>query len=339
VLSATRVERYARCPFSYFAEHVLHIEAVATAEREVSRVEIGRLVHELARSIVPRCHRHPHGEPAERRRELTLLAQTLLEDGLSRSSHLPEIFRQQTRRRILQVITRLLDDELNRRGPLTPSYFELAFGQHRVDIDLASQAPLEVPGTSVRLAGAIDRIDLIRHGDRAGIWIIDYKTGAIPGTPELAGGISFQLPLYLSIAGRLLEARGERPATWVPLGARYFSLADLRRFGLRGGCYDSDRLRRIRMPPQRGGLALQGEALASLLADYRRYLAELARCMAAGQFAVGLLQPRLMGCNRCPYQVACRIDSSQSAARASAVEQGLAAGWLPQTVVQLDMEA
>ena len=87
------------------------------------------------------------------------------------------------------------------------SWAEVSFGGDRRTEDLTEEArrvlpwdpaaPVVVPGTTIRIGGSIDRLDL--SGDRGRARVTDYKTGALKKPalpPQLRGGNELQRCLY-----------------------------------------------------------------------------------------------------------------------------------------------
>lgn len=97
-------------------------------------------------------------------------------------------------------------------APLRPDQFELSFG---FDRQTKMQKPPLILGqgaTEVRLAGRIDRIDLLKVGDLTLYGLIDYKSGSMPKCDDktVGSGRSLQLLVY-SLAIEELGLLGEQP--------------------------------------------------------------------------------------------------------------------------------
>jgi RecB family exonuclease len=109
----------------------------------------------------------------------------------------------------------------------TRSWTEVPFGRGGAEADTAlpwdSNPPVLIPGTAVRIRGAIDRLEVTAA--REGVRLSDYKTGAEPRNAaqiELSGGAELQRVLYTlavrqllpdvpRIVARLIYLGGERP--------------------------------------------------------------------------------------------------------------------------------
>lgn len=108
--------------------------------------------------------------------------------------------------------------------PGTRSWTELAFGQAGDgvmpdDLPWRSDVDVIIPGTQVRIRGSIDRLDLT--GDRRGVRVSDYKTGAEPRRADeivLGRGAELQRVIYSIAASQLLPDEPRIIARLVFLG-------------------------------------------------------------------------------------------------------------------------
>ncbi len=328
VLSATRLEQYAHCPFRFFVDSTLKIRQPEALSREVSPVDIGLLTHRLLFELSLFLREQSgqslaslaESERARIRAEASELIDALLDGMFDGLSGYPPVFRARARRELRGVLCQFIDAELSELSRLAPAYFELGFGRPNNEGDQASAEPIEVPGTGVRFAGSIDRVELSRLGGVLQVMVYDYKTGLVPSTSSILGGVGFQLPLYLMLVEQLLRLRGESFEMLSLLGGRYYQVAAADRFGRRGGIYDHEGLEAQGAPVRTELGSLTGAALDELIEQYRDEVIQAARGISGGQFSTGLLRPRWMGCSRCPYQGACRVDPALNARRALAQE-------------------
>jgi hypothetical protein len=203
VVSSTRLETLGACPHRYLLRHVLGIRPVdpeLSPEQWLSPAERGRLLHAVferaLREVAP---------------DVDLDSDTFLARTLA-----------------------LLDDEVERRRDLVPppgaavlaaEYERMradvrAFvamvredARPRVELELSfgrdGRGPVDITlpdGTSLRMAGAIDRIDELPDGSLA---VVDYKTGSslrFGGRHgPWDGGRRLQHVLYAAAAERMLE--------------------------------------------------------------------------------------------------------------------------------------
>jgi len=209
--SPSALESYASCPVKWFVERVVGAEDI---DVELDGRMIGQLLHSVLSETY--CALSSAGLLPLK------MADVPWAEQIARSCIDRQVWGDQcpgtpAERRLaawrLRWMTRnLFDMEVSAAGPLAFSQTEMwVGGRHGVDIG----------GLKVR--GRIDRVDTTPDG--RGMFILDYKTGAIPSTSALGSGEGLQLPLYL------LALAAERPGAGV-IGGAYLSLADKKRSGV-----------------------------------------------------------------------------------------------------------
>ncbi|MCY4295275.1 MAG: PD-(D/E)XK nuclease family protein [Acidimicrobiaceae bacterium] len=216
IVSASRLELWARCPHAYFMRYVLKVDPVDDAEDDhrISPLERGSLVHRIlelwlseaiSEGDVPE---HDRPWPEARQARLLELAAKECDAFAARGLVGRRLYWQHDRRQIVGDLVRFLefDDEQRARHLSKPAKAELGFGlpgsaSGPVSIDIAD-------GRSVNVRGAIDRIDTTVGG---GLLVIDYKTGSSEAHKSLSlddptlGGRHLQLVLYDLAARALLD--------------------------------------------------------------------------------------------------------------------------------------
>jgi ATP-dependent helicase/nuclease subunit B len=207
VMSATRLELLAKCPFGYFMRHVLKVqppeEVAFDRTRWLDPLQRGSLVHEILCEFMT--------EVAGKREDVTAVRHAGLMDRIA-GSHIAGmrlkipppsdgIFESE-RRDILETLAIFMAAEEKRETKGRP----LAFEKEIVDEPIALGE-----GRSFRLRGFIDRVDLIGEDTYR---IIDYKTGnpaPYEGLVHFGRGRTLQPALY-AVALEQMLAR-ERPGT------------------------------------------------------------------------------------------------------------------------------
>lgn len=203
--SATALEEYARCPYSYFLKRLLRLTPLEEPGELLSMepLERGRLIHYILEQFYRRAAAGRllpvQGHPEACR---TLLKEVAGEafDALP-----PEeladypLLRQLQRHSFKEMLLAFLDWEIENASGYMPVDFEIAFGLPGESDPVFLHLP---SGEKLYLRGRIDRVD--RCGGR--IRVIDYKTGRKRLKDEsLAGGEALQLPVYLLAAGTLFK--------------------------------------------------------------------------------------------------------------------------------------
>lgn len=205
VMSATRLELLAKCPFGYFLRHILKVqppeEVAFDRTRWLDPLQRGSLVHEILCEFMTEVAAKGE-EVAVSRHDgfMTRLAgQHIARTRLTIPPPSEGIFESE-RRDILETLAIFLAAEEKRETKGRP----LAFEKPIVDEPIALGG-----GRSFRLRGFIDRVDLI---GRDTYRIIDYKTGnpaPYEGLVHFGRGRTLQPALY-AVALEQILAR-ERP--------------------------------------------------------------------------------------------------------------------------------
>lgn len=237
VVSATRLEGWASCPFAYLIHQVLGVEEVENPEEELTITPLakGSLVHEVLEEFVREVLARPEQErpaPSEPwtdsdRRRLVDIAERRCAEYQARGLTGRAIFWDRERGRIIADLLRVLDHDAAHRSVTgtRPVAAELPFGFRGAPV---GTVPIPIPdGRTVRFRGMADRVDV---GEDGTIHVVDYKTGSRTGYTTLSqgdpdlGGTRLQLPVYGQAARALL---GDRDA---PVRAEYWFTSSKEQF-------------------------------------------------------------------------------------------------------------
>lgn len=210
VQSATSLRRMLRDPIAFVWRYALGWRASMEEQQPLSldAKAYGELVHALLKSTVDSLEastgftRAPHEsiEAALEAAKATVSSQWPLERSVP-----PLLLWRHTIESAGHLALRALThDELM---PATKSWTEVAFGGDAQTSPAPWNTSLEVqiPGTTVRIRGAIDRLDLREKGDA--VRVSDYKTGTSPRAAAslvLDGGKELQRVVYAIAARQLL---------------------------------------------------------------------------------------------------------------------------------------
>ncbi len=190
-MSASRMDKYKSCHFSYFMQYGLKAEPRKSAG--FSAPEYGTFIHFVLERVVQKL---PPKSTAEERR---VLARDAVEHYVT--EELGDLGEQTPRfrylfRRLLKTVYLIVDNvaEELEHAQFQPLSFELGFGR---DGDLP---PVEVTesGITISLTGFVDRVDGWIRGDKLYLRVVDYKTGKKPfDLAEIWSGMGLQMLLYL----------------------------------------------------------------------------------------------------------------------------------------------
>jgi RecB family exonuclease len=219
VVSATRLETWAGCPYAYFVRYLLGIEPVENPEKllDMSALEQGTLVHTtLERYVSGRLGAGTAGDPpdlGELRRCFELTCRDAEGRGVTGR---PLLWRHQ-RERIWAHLEAFVhaDAKWSREVSCEPLEAEMRFGFE------GGPLAVTIPGPrTLRFRGSADRVDSTAAGE---LVVTDYKYSSTYKYQELsqdnptASGSLLQLPIY-ALAARERHARGRLP---LPVLARY----------------------------------------------------------------------------------------------------------------------
>ena len=212
-MSASRMDKYKSCHFSYFMRYGLEAEPRKPAG--FTAPEYGTFVHdvlehvlqdEMFRQTVLPGWDDPVGGAENRRRlrELTRAAvERYVQEELGGLENQSERFRYLFRRllRSVQAVVDNVAEELA-ASKFRPISFELGFGSGK---DLPP-VELTVDGVTLSITGFVDRVDGWEHDGKLYLRVVDYKTGKKSfDLTEVWNGLGLQMLLYLFT----LEDRGE----------------------------------------------------------------------------------------------------------------------------------
>ena len=220
-ISPTRLEGWARCPFSYFLAHILRLSALDTPEDilSIGAIDRGSLIHTIferfiRESGIPPAHGQPW--PSESRSLLFEIAQNEFTKAEQRGVTGKPLLWALAMDEILSDLDTFLeeDSKLRQEHGSTSISAETSFGRG------ASSLPVSDPLTQIRFHGQIDRIDLAENGNS--ILVTDYKTGGSSyfsnlNEDPIDRGKHLQLGVY-SLAAHALFPDAERilAAYWFP---------------------------------------------------------------------------------------------------------------------------
>ncbi len=200
-LSASKIEMYNKCPFSYFCRYVLKIDSLQKAE--LNSLQRGTIVHYVLEHVLCRL-----GEQIVAVDDETI--QRLINESIA--DYLAEVqgaaYLEEPRFRFLcQEIGKMLQYILKhiraefQNSDFLPTAFEL-------DISDDGDVPalrLEISnGKTALVTGKIDRVDLYRNKEgKEFIRVVDYKTGKkVFYLSDVLYGLNLQMLLYLYILRR-----------------------------------------------------------------------------------------------------------------------------------------
>ena len=222
-LTASRVDRFYSCKFSYFMQYGLRAKPRLKAELDAP--EVGTFLHFVLENVISELREKGALKTAEKKEYLALTEKYVglyarqrlggLEDKNGRFKYL---FGRLTRD--VYIIVEDMVEEL-KRSDFIPMNFELQFGGE-------SMPAAEVRGgdMDISVSGIVDRVDGWLHDNKLYLRVVDYKTGKKTfDLSEVWYGLGMQMLIYLFT----LERHGSKlyGQEIVPAGVLYAPARDV----------------------------------------------------------------------------------------------------------------
>lgn len=332
-LSATQADRYYQCQFSYYMERVLRV--LPRRKAELSPMESGTFVHYMLEKVMEETGDSFSSQTDEEITTLTTrLAQKFVEENL------PDDTR---RSRVLLgwIVTATIELLCFLRDNAAQSDFVVDATELSIADSEGGIAPLELEGPDgvrIRVSGQVDRVDVLRRGDKTYLCVLDYKTGTKKfNLDDIYCGLNMQMMIYMDA---LCKNAAERYPNAVPAGVLYLTSDPAPTTGSRsvqaGPVYkmdglllqDSDVLRALDKSGEgiflpfkhKDGTPLRaGKKLADLekMGQIANHVEQRLQQMVQGVYrGVFTARPQVKGqarpCTYCPYRAACRHEDGKN---------------------------
>lgn len=207
-LSATSLERWARCPFAFFLGNILGLAALETPEEvtAISSLERGSLLHKVLERLVlisyERSDLPDYGKPwpTSHYQLVRQIAEEEFANAHAKGITGKRLLWDAAKEEMLHDLSACLEEDSRWRAERScrPILVEKRFGFDVPD----AMPPLSIEiasGIQVRFRGLIDRVDSNQAGTL--VTVIDYKSGSPSSYRDmdrdpLAAGRRLQLPIY-----------------------------------------------------------------------------------------------------------------------------------------------
>ncbi|MBO5052210.1 MAG: PD-(D/E)XK nuclease family protein [Clostridia bacterium] len=199
-LTQARIDRYVRCPFSYFCSYVLKLDPAKVIE--FSYADVGNLLHAVLEMFFAILSERQLSIAALGEEERRAIVSEVLERYIHRicpaeSQRTPRLLHLFANlRRMATLVIDELYEELS-QSDFLPRFFELDIGSAEEDAPGAIDYRLP-DGRPIRIYGRIDRVDTWQKGNKTYLRVIDYKSGPKDFSLEdVERGLDTQLLVYL----------------------------------------------------------------------------------------------------------------------------------------------
>lgn len=271
-VSVSRIDRYLKCPFQFFASEVLGLEEEPEDEDLPPPWERGRFLHAIFETFFREWQALGHGRvtpdllPAARDLLVEISESALA--GMPPAEAALERLRLRGSAASPGIIDRVLSMEADRDDEIARRLIEYSLD------DVFVFRGEDESTRAVRLRAKIDRVDLLADGT---FRVIDYKSRILPDLKQ-----TVQLQVYTSaVAQQLQKADGTGP---VPAEAFYLSMEG--------------------EPPIRAIRPAKGQTLDDVLRAAEGRLVQALDDIGAGHFPPRPV-PRSL-CRLCPFDAVCR---------------------------------
>lgn len=196
-LSATRIDKFNSCKFSYFMEYGLKASARETAE--FAAPEYGTFVHYILENLCSQVSSEGGFKAFDKERLPDIVdrlteeyVSTKLSGGLGNKSQRFRYLFTRLQKSVRAVVDNVFDELSN--SDFVPLDFELAFN------DRSEIGPVEVyeNGKTSSIVGFVDRVDGYVKDDKLYLRVVDYKTGKKSfNFTDIRYGMGLQMLIYL----------------------------------------------------------------------------------------------------------------------------------------------
>lgn len=200
-LSASKIEVYRKCPFSYFCKYVLRLGKLQKAE--LDQLQRGTIVHHVLETVLAALGERIATANADEIKRLIADAMRQYLEQIRGIAYL-EVPRFQFLFAEIQKMLGYLIGHISaefQNSDFVPKAFELNIAD---DGDVPALRLTFSPGKEVTVTGQIDRVDLFEKEDGTPfVRVIDYKTGKKSFyLSDVLYGLNLQMLLYLYILRR-----------------------------------------------------------------------------------------------------------------------------------------
>ena len=252
-LSASQVESFHRCRFSYFCEKGLRIRPLQRVEMDP--LQSGNFIHYCLYALLSQ---HTKEEFIELSQEeiskiCDKIAEDYLENQLVASDFSDKRFvtlMMRMRSTVKRLASRLQEEF--KESDFTPVEFEAKISPYS---DIKPYTLTLSDGSTVRIEGAVDRIDMLEKDGERYIRVVDYKSGSKDFKSEdVEHGLNMQMLLYLFA---ICDENSGKYANSLPAGILYMPVGDRYDDETDDASLEKERLKKHRMH----GLVLDDEEI------------------------------------------------------------------------------
>lgn len=214
-ISASQLEKFNLCRFSYFCNYGLNVRERLKAE--INPMQYGTIVHYILERFFREYSKEQYS--VMDKDELSKIFSTYISEYAA--AHFGEVQTKQNSfmyriKLILENVLRLVKHTI---GELTQSEFFVTDCELKIGEDVPSYTVVLPDGHKIAVCGSVDRVDIMQKNGTTYLRVIDYKTGSKEfKLSDVLYGINLQMLLYL----HSIEVSGsDRYGDIIPAGILY----------------------------------------------------------------------------------------------------------------------
>ncbi|WP_418547239.1 PD-(D/E)XK nuclease family protein [Ruminococcus bromii] len=214
-ISASQLEKFNLCRFSYFCNYGLNVRERQRAE--INPMQYGTIVHYILERFFREYSKEQYS--VMDKDELSKIFSTYISEYAA--AHFGEVQTKQNSfmyriKLILENVLRLVKHTIDE---LTQSEFFVADCELKIGEDVPSYTVVLPDGHKIAVCGSVDRVDIMQKNGTTYLRVIDYKTGSKEfKLSDVLYGINLQMLLYL----HSIEVSGsDRYGDIIPAGILY----------------------------------------------------------------------------------------------------------------------
>ncbi len=228
VTSTTKLERYVKCPFSYFVRYGLNPK-----ERQLHKVkppDIGLIFHKSLELFWSELASKNINYEDISNEQIELMLVSIVDKAIKNYAN-NVFFSSNSNKYLINKIKRVLNRAIVtlilqlKKGEFKPTEFELEF-TNRIGKNTIPAILIETnAGDKIYLQGQIDRVDVLDYDDKKYIKIIDYKSANKDyRLSDIYNGLEMQLMIYMDAI--LENSKYFKADKLYPCGVFYFKVDD-----------------------------------------------------------------------------------------------------------------
>ena len=198
-LSASRIEDYYNCAFRYFCKFGLNARPLMKAE--LDPMQTGTAIHYVLEVIIKEVGSKGLSELSKE--EITILVNKALDDYLNNKLGNPEAFPARFKYQFLRLskmivfVAQRLSLEFA-QSDFEAKAFELRIGDTKAGDEVDSKTISLDDGGTIKIKGAVDRVDVYENDGKKYIRVVDYKSGTKHfSVADIINGLNLQMFIYL----------------------------------------------------------------------------------------------------------------------------------------------